>query len=149
MTVANTVNATDVRIGQCMRDMIEFVMRHASSSAARSLGLSGIDFFNWPDVARVAPGPYLLQQSGKPFTRKEFARQFAEARDAIPELKGLTLHGLRATAVINLRRAGLSFAQIGDIVGMGAKMVEHYCRNADMRSNSRAALTHLERAMAR
>jgi integrase len=95
------------------------------------------------------PGPYLLQQNGKPFTRKEFARQFAEARDAIPELKGLTLHGLRATAMINLRRAGLSFAQIGDIVGMGAKMVEHYCRNADMRSNSRAALTHLERAMAR
>ena len=52
------------------------------------------------------PGPYLLLQSGKPFTRKEFGRQFAEARDAIPELKGLTLHGLRATAVINLRRAG-------------------------------------------
>jgi DNA-binding CsgD family transcriptional regulator len=95
------------------------------------------------------PGPYLLQSNGKPFTRKEFARQFAEARDAIPELKKLTLHGLRATAVINLRRAGMSFAQIGDIVGMGAKMVEHYCRNADMRSNSRAALTHLERAMAR
>jgi DNA-binding CsgD family transcriptional regulator len=94
------------------------------------------------------PGPYLLQQNGKPFTRKEFARQFAEARDAIPELNGLTLHGLRATAVINLRRAGLSYAQIGDIVGMSAKMVEHYCRNADMRSNSRAALTHLERAMA-
>ena len=41
------------------------------------------------------PGPYLLQQNGKPFTRKEFGRQFAEARDAIPELKGLTLHGLR------------------------------------------------------
>ena len=95
------------------------------------------------------PGPYLLQKNGKPFTRKEFARQFAEARDAIPELKGLTLHGLRATAVINLRRAGMSYAQIGDIVGMSAKMVEHYCKNADMRANSRAALTHLERAMAR
>jgi DNA-binding CsgD family transcriptional regulator len=93
-------------------------------------------------------GPYLLQQNGKPVTRKEFARQFAEAQDAIPELNGLTLHDLRATAVINLRRAGLSYAQIGDIVGMSAKMVEHYCRNADMRSNSRAALTHLERAMA-
>jgi len=95
------------------------------------------------------PGPFLLQRNGKPFTRKEFARQFAEARDAIPERKGLTLHGLRATAVINLRRAGLSYAQIGDIVGMSAKMVEHYCRNAGMRSNSRAALTHLERAIAR
>ena len=56
------------------------------------------------------------------------------------------VHGLRATAVINLRRAGLSYAQIGDIVGMSAKMVERYCRNADMRSNSRAALAHLERA---
>jgi len=70
-------------------------------------------------------------------------------REAIPELKGCTLHGLRATAVINLRRAGLSYAQIGDIVGMSAKQVEGYCRNADMRSNSRATLTHLERAMAR
>ena len=45
------------------------------------------------------------------------------------------------------RRAGLSYAQIGDIVGMSAKMVEQYCKNADMRSNSRAALAHLERAM--
>jgi DNA-binding CsgD family transcriptional regulator len=45
--------------------------------------------------------------------------------------------------VINLRRNGLSFAQIGDIVGMSAKMVERYCRNADMRSNSRAALSIL------
>jgi DNA-binding CsgD family transcriptional regulator len=93
------------------------------------------------------PGPYLLQQNGKPFTRKTFAREFAEARDAVPELKGCTLHGLRCTSVINLRRAGLSYAQIGDIVGMSTGMVEHYCRNADMRSNSRAALTHLERAM--
>jgi hypothetical protein len=40
-------------------------------------------------------------------------------------------------------------AQIGDIVGMSAKMVERDCRNADMRSNSRAALTHLERVLAR
>jgi hypothetical protein len=31
---------------------------------------------------------------------------------------------------------------------MSVKRVEHYYRNADMRSNSRAALTHLERAMA-
>ena len=87
-----------------------------------------------------------MTSSARPFSRKEFARQFAEARDAIPELKRLTLHGLRATAVVNLRRAGLSYAQIGDIIGMSAKMVEHYCRNADMRSNSRAALAHLERA---
>ena len=95
------------------------------------------------------PGPYLLQANGKPFTRKEFARQFAEARKLIPELKGLKLHGLRATAVIRLRRAGLSYAQIGDIVGMSAKMVERYCRNADLRVNSRTALTHLEGAIDR
>jgi DNA-binding CsgD family transcriptional regulator len=54
--------------------------------------------------------------------------------------------GLRATAVINLRRAGLSYAQIGDIVGMSAKMVERYCRNADMRLNNRVERAHLERA---
>jgi DNA-binding CsgD family transcriptional regulator len=122
----------------CSRGLMKRVMVAAQTDAARCRA-----------PALADPAARRRRWSGKPFTRKEFARQFAEARDAIPELSGLTLHGLRATAVINLRRAGLSYAQIGDIVGMSAKMVEHYCRNADMRSNSRAALTHLERAMAR
>jgi hypothetical protein len=66
-----------------------------------------------------------------------------------PNWRVSRLHGLRASAVINLPPAGLSYAQIGDIVGMIAKMVEHYCRNADIRANSLAAVVHLERAMAR
>src|SRR5262245_15892636 len=81
--------------------------------------------------------------------RISLQRRPASSAARSPNGRGLKLHGLRATAVINLRRAGLSYAQIGDIVGMSAKMVEHYCRNAGMRSNSRAALTHLERAIAR
>ena len=58
------------------------------------------------------PGPFLLQEggraNGKPYTRKLFWTHFKEQADKIPELAGVTLHGLRATAVIELRRAGLS-----------------------------------------
>jgi DNA-binding CsgD family transcriptional regulator len=53
---------------------------------------------------------------------------------------GSKTYGLRAMAVINLRRAGLSYAQIGRHRRYDARMVEHYCRNADMRSTSHSAL---------
>jgi DNA-binding CsgD family transcriptional regulator len=53
---------------------------------------------------------------------------------------GQKTYGLRAVAVINLRRAGLSSAQIGRHRRYDARMVEHYCRNADMRSTSHSAL---------
>lgn len=95
------------------------------------------------------PGPYLLQEDGRakgrPFTRKRFSVVFREAADKIPELAGTTLHGLRCTAVIRLRRAGLSAPQIGDIVGMSLAMVERYCRFADMRTSGEAALVNLRR----
>jgi integrase len=95
------------------------------------------------------PGPFLLQEggraNGKRFTRKLFSTHFAEARDKIPELAGVTLHGLRCTAVIRLRRAGLSTGQIGDIVGMSLPMIERYCRFADRKTSGQAALLTLKR----
>ena len=95
------------------------------------------------------PGPFLLQENGraksKPYTRKLFSIHFAEARDKIPELAGVTLHGLRATAVIRLRRAGLEVGQIGDIVGMSLAMIERYCRFADRKASGKAALIKLEK----
>lgn len=93
------------------------------------------------------PGPYLRQPSGVPYTRNRFSLHFDEAREKIPELKGVTLHGLRATAVVNLRRAGLSTAQISDCIGMSIAMIERYCRFADKKANGKAALINLaERA---
>ena len=56
----------------------------------------------------------------------------------------MTLHGLRATAVIRLRRAGLEIGQIGDIVGMGLPMIERYCRFNDRKASGKAALIKLE-----
>jgi integrase len=94
------------------------------------------------------PGPFLLQEGGradgKPYTRKLFSIHFAKARNEIPELAGVTLHGLRATAVVRLRRAGLSAGQIGDIVGMSLAMIERYCRFADRKTSGKAALIKLE-----
>ncbi|MBB1093882.1 integrase [Rhodopseudomonas palustris] len=95
------------------------------------------------------PGPFLLQEGGRAdgqrYTRKLFSGHFAEARDKIPELAGVTLHGLRCTAVIRLRRAGLSTGQIGDIVGMSLPMIERYCRFADRKTSGQAALLTLTR----
>jgi len=89
------------------------------------------------------PGPFLLQASGKPYTRKLFWEHFDLARTEIPELADVTLHGLRCNAVIRLRRAGLSVGQIGDIVGMSLATIERYCRFADRKTSGQAALVQL------
>ncbi|WP_238232745.1 tyrosine-type recombinase/integrase [Methylobacterium thuringiense] len=91
------------------------------------------------------PGPFLLQESGKPFTRKLFSKHFAAVRDETPALAGVTLHGLRCTAVIRLRREGLSTGQISDITGMSLAMIERYCRFADKKASGQAALISLNR----
>lgn len=95
------------------------------------------------------PGPFLWQEGGRAdghrYTRKLFSKHFAEERDKIPELAGVTLHGLRCTAVIRLRRAGLSTGQIGDIVGMSLATIERYCRFADRKISGKAALQTLTR----
>ncbi len=89
------------------------------------------------------PGPFVRQASGRPFTRKLFSRHFDEQRREIAALKGVTLHGLRATAVIRLRRAGLSTAQIQDVIGMSLAMIERYARFADRKASGQAAILHL------
>ncbi|KQS85264.1 hypothetical protein ASG32_18605 [Methylobacterium sp. Leaf361] len=91
------------------------------------------------------PGPFLLQPNGRPYSRKRFSIHFAEARENIPALAGVTLHGLRCTAVVRLRRLGLSVGQIGDISGMSLAMIERYCRFADKKASGKAALLTLGR----
>jgi integrase len=90
------------------------------------------------------PGPFLRQPNGDVYKRKSFWRHFDEAIESIPELGGVTLHGLRCTAVIRLRREGLSVGQIGDIVGMSLSTVSRYCRFADRKISGKAALIKME-----
>lgn len=91
------------------------------------------------------PGPFLLQPSGNQYTRPLLWKHFDEARQQHSELRSAMLHGLRATAVVRLRQAGLATGQIGDIVGMSLGMIERYCRFADMKQGGQAALISLER----
>lgn len=96
-------------------------------------------------------GPFLYQDGGRahgrPYTRKLFSRHFNEARSKIPELQGVTLHGLRCTAVVRLRRLGLTISQIQDIVGLSLAMIERYSRFADKKANGKAALETLKAAI--
>lgn len=89
------------------------------------------------------PGPFVTQATGKPYTRKHFWKHFDEERQNVLALAKTTLHGLRCTAVVRLRRAGLSTGQIGDIVGMSLSMIERYCRFADRKISGQAALIRL------
>jgi hypothetical protein len=88
-------------------------------------------------------GPYLRQNHGKLYSRKLLDKQFAEARDTIPELAGATFHGLRGTRVVELRQRGATGTQIQDQVGMSLAMVERYCRFADKKANGKASVIAL------
>ena len=85
-------------------------------------------------------GPFLLQDNGRPFTTNQLWKVFNKAREDHPELAGAVWHGLRANAVIRLRQAGYSIAQISDMVGMSPPMVERYCRHADRKAGGQAVL---------
>jgi integrase len=89
------------------------------------------------------PGPFLRQSDGRPYSRKLLSEHFAEARANIQALAGATIHGLRSTAVVRLRRAGLTTAQIQDVIGMSLAMIERYSRFADRKASGQAAVIKL------
>ena len=96
------------------------------------------------------PGPFVVQDNGKQITWKHFWKHFDEAREQIPELKGTTLHGLRANAVIRLRQEDMTTSQIVDTIGLSRQMVERYSRFADRKQSGQAVLIKLkERARER
>lgn len=90
-------------------------------------------------------GPYLQQHWGKVYSRKLLDAQFNAARSGIPELAGVTFHGLRGTRVVELRQRGATTTQIQDQVGMSLPMIERYCRFADKKANGKAAVIALRR----
>jgi integrase len=92
------------------------------------------------------PGPFVTQEDGRVYARNLLTHHFADARRALgPVMKGTTLHGLRSTAVVRLRREGLSTGQIGDIIGMSLPIIERYCRFADRKTSGKAALIQIKR----
>jgi integrase len=96
------------------------------------------------------PGYFILKEDGQPFTRPQLSDQWLRERDANAALAplataGLSMHGLRATAVVRLRRAGATTGQIADMVGMSEPMVNRYCRFSVQRENALAAVHYLDR----
>lgn len=91
----------------------------------------------------------LLKEDGRPFTRAQLSDQWLRERDTRPALAplreaGCVLHGLRATAVVRLRRAGATTGQIAGMVGMSEGMVNRYCRFSVQRENALAAVHYLD-----
>lgn len=91
-----------------------------------------------------------LKEDGLPFTRQQLSDQWLRERDTRPALAllkeaGLVLHGLRAFAVVRLRRAGANTGQIADMVGMSEVMVKRYSRFSRQRENALAAVHYLDK----
>ena len=90
-----------------------------------------------------------LKEDGLPWTRQQLSDQWLRERDTKPALAelraaGVVLHGLRATAVVRLRRAGATTGQIADMVGMSEPTVNRYCRFAKQREGALAAVHYLD-----
>ena len=95
-----------------------------------------------------APGPFVRNKEGGKCSRESFTKLYQEVRAelasrGITTLEGTTLHGLRGTAVIRLKREGLDVAAIADIVGMSIAMVQRYTRFEDKRATGKAVLAVL------
>ena len=89
------------------------------------------------------PGPYVRKPDGSVHDEASLRYEYDKQREAIPELKDTTWHGLRASCVVRLRRAGLSALQISDVIGLSLPMVERYCRFANRKISGQAVLVAL------
>lgn len=96
------------------------------------------------------PTQLLLKPNGEPYAnRQQLTDAWVRERDSNSMLSpcgGCVLHGLRATAVVRLRRSGATTPQIVDMVGLSAPMVERYSRFASQKQSAAAAVIHLDKA---
>lgn len=82
---------------------------------------------------------------GKKFQRRLIGDHLARERAEIEGLEGVEWHGLRATRVVELRRAGMTELEIEDMVGMSASMVKRYTQNDNKADAAAAAYAKFER----
>jgi DNA-binding CsgD family transcriptional regulator len=98
------------------------------------------------------PGPFVLKEDGQPFSRPQLSDQWLRERDSNAALApladaGLSMHGLRATAVVRLLRAGATTLQIANMVGMSEPMVKRYAGSrCSARTRLRPSSTSTEHA---
>ena len=94
------------------------------------------------------PGPFVRNKEGGKCTRARFTKFYDEAKaelakQGITTLEGTTLHGLRGTACIRLKREGFADSVIADMVGMCIAMVQRYTRFENKRATGKSVLAVL------
>src|SRR5215470_12547664 len=99
---------------------------------------------------RRPPFFLILKPNGTPYTREYLSWHWNDERDTNPKLAtlkkaGLVLHGLRATAVVQARRAGATVLEIASMFGMTEPTVARYSRLADQRHMALGAVLRLDR----
>lgn len=101
------------------------------------------------DSWNVAPMvQYLTSPAGRPYSGDHINSRWnrwrqSETAKPIADIE-LTIHGLRATAVLDRRRAGLTHQEIAAQLGMSLQMVMHYTRFADQEELAKAGMHRLE-----
>jgi integrase len=129
-----------LRIGK-LRDKKHFVPLNAEHvTEIRSWGVRDLDFFvTTPGTGRRCSANYL----------NTLWNDWRGSPEAEP-LRGLkmTIHGLRATKIEDLRRAGTEDGAIADEIGISPKMVTRYLRFADKAASARASRDRRERKRA-
>jgi integrase len=127
----------NVRIGK-LRDKPHFVpLTAAQMTEIRSWGIRDLEFF-------------LSTSTGKRFSRDYLTESWDKWRDGVALIRDLemSIHGLRATAILDRRNAGAEDGAIADEIGMSVKMVSRYLRFADKTASARASRDRRERKMA-
>ena len=129
-----------LRIGK-LRDRKHFVPLTGEQMAEiKSWGVRDLDFFiTTPVTGRRCTAHYLNQL----WNGWRASPEAAPIRD----LK-MTIHGLRASKIEDLRRAGTEDGAIADEVGISETMVRRYLRFADKSASARASRDRRERKAA-
>jgi integrase len=130
----------NVRIGK-LRDKPHFVpLESAQMMEIKSWGVR--------DLECLVSTP----KAGKRLTERYLNDLWREWRqsDAAAPIRHLdmTIHGLRATKINDLRSVGTEDGAIADEVGMSVKMVSRYLRFADKKASARASRDRRERKKA-
>jgi integrase len=128
-----------LRIGK-LRDQKHFVPLTTDQMAKiKSWGLRDLDFFITTMTGKRCTERYL----NKLWNAWRESAAAAPIRDLT-----LTIHGLRATKIADLRLAGTEDGAIADELGMSVKMVARYLRFADRVASARASRDRRERKAA-
>jgi hypothetical protein len=130
----------NVRIGK-LRDKLHFVpLEAAQMTEIKSWGIR--------DLERLISTP----KAGKRLTERylnDLWREWRQSDQAAPIRQlDMTIHGLRATKINDLRSVGTEDGAIADEVGMSVKMVSRYLRFADKKASARASRDRRERKKA-